>query len=398
MVREDRGGSGEHVLQGHEQHFLDAGEVGLPDPPPGPFGDNRAEDRGLRGGTEQDLAADRRAEAADPIRVDIRSSLEILSSCDQVSVAGPANEVALASALSSRIEEEHSVPVTPKYARLLHGRRSGKDHDRGAVPGRDVRGGELEPVACLDGHGFVRDADLRRCSGAADVRVAVGERDRGDDEEREHDRSQCAKNRRQRPAEIAPAAASAGAPGLPERHRCAEQQDGPGDDREQPCVVIARGAPIQQVVRTRHTEGDADPAEGQRQARADTRPEAVIEGAGESQDCERNEPACEVIARRRSGIRLEEVVVGDMERHNADREPRERSLASNRCDHSRHAGGPSLGLRDRRGAHGRLLGAARFRSKKAITRCSYSAGWVVMPAMCWPFGTSQICLGSPAAA
>ena len=86
--------SGEHVLQGHKQHLLDAGEIGLPDPPPSAFGDNRAEDRGLRGGTEQDLAADRRAEAADPVRVDIRPPLKILGTCDQVAVAGPANEVA----------------------------------------------------------------------------------------------------------------------------------------------------------------------------------------------------------------------------------------------------------------------------------------------------------------
>ena len=38
------------------------------------------------------------------------------------------------------------------------------------------------------------------------------------------------------------------------------------------------------------------------------------------------------------------------------------------------------------------------RSKKPITRRSYSAGSVVIPAMCWPFGTSQSCFGSPAAA
>ena len=44
------------------------------------------------------------------------------------------------------------------------------------------------------------------------------------------------------------------------------------------------------------------------------------------------------------------------------------------------------------------LGSRSVRSKKPITRRSYSAGSVVMPAMCWPFGTSQICFGSRAAA
>jgi len=39
-----------------------------------------------------------------------------------------------------------------------------------------------------------------------------------------------------------------------------------------------------------------------------------------------------------------------------------------------------------------------IRSKKPTMRRSYSAGSVVIPAMCCPFGTSQICFGSPAAA
>ena len=132
-------------LQRREEHVLETGEIGLADPAPGALRDDRLEGRRLRGGFEQDLAADRGAETADAVGIDIRPALEILGACDQVAVAGPANGVALAPALSARVEQQHAVPVAREHPRLLHGRAPGKDDERHGSRG-DVRRGQLEPV------------------------------------------------------------------------------------------------------------------------------------------------------------------------------------------------------------------------------------------------------------
>ena len=70
--------------------------------------------------------------------------------------------------------------------------------------------------------------------------------------------------------------------------------------------------------------------------------------------------------------------------------------------HQQHAREHERRHRDERtsekDAHGVVPFLSSVRSKKSTTRRSYSAGSVVIPAMCWPFGTSQICFGSRAAA
>ena len=81
------------------------------------------------------------------------------------------------------------------------------------------------------------------------------------------------------------------------------------------------GADRPRVVERLDAGGDAEHAEGQRECAAPAAAQARIHPAGEAQQRERDEPADEVVAGRRAGLRLEVVVVEDVERDQRDRDP-----------------------------------------------------------------------------
>ena len=99
---------------------------------------------------EHQLAADGQPEAADALGVDVGPALEERDGGLDVLLALPAERVrvALALALTAAVEEQHAVAVPGEHARLRLGAVAAGERDHGgAVLGRDVPAGELEPVA-----------------------------------------------------------------------------------------------------------------------------------------------------------------------------------------------------------------------------------------------------------
>ena len=157
------------------------------------------------------------------------------------------------------------------------------------------------------------------------------------------------------------------------------------------------GPPLRRVIARLDAGHDAEDPEEEREDGAEPGAESRIPPRRQCEDPKWHEPADEVVRRRGSRLRLEEVVVDDVERDEPER-------------HASHARlGQDLRARYRELARGRgsrrrrVLGRGRHVfprsawSRNAITRRSYSSGSVVIPATCWPFGTSQICFGSRAA-
>ena len=320
VVREDAVGGRHRRSDRREEHVLPAFDLGRADRETGALGDDRLEHGRLRGGHEQDLAADRGAEAADAVRVDVRAGLEVLGAGDQIAVAGPANEVALASTLSARVEQQHAVAVAREHPRLLDGRAAWEHDHCPSVARGDVQRGQLDAVARGDLHVLVGKAERRGRAGAADVRIAVREADREDEEDDRRDDRHHGDAGAQGAAQIAAAPAAAGAARLPERHRCREDQNESGQDGEQPGVVVARGAPVHDVVETRNAEGDADRTGGHRRGGAQPGTQARIERRDRGEDRHGNEAAREVVERRRPGRGLQVVVVDDVQADRTERE------------------------------------------------------------------------------
>ena len=107
---------------------------------------------------DQHLAADRKADGADPLWVDIRTTLKKRGCRMQVTVADPTESirVTFACALAAAIEEEDAVAVTHEHSRLLLRTRAARDDDHGrAVSRRHEPALEAETVARLEGDVFV---------------------------------------------------------------------------------------------------------------------------------------------------------------------------------------------------------------------------------------------------
>ena len=96
------------------------------------LGDDRLERVRVCGGVDQHLAADREADPADPVGIDVRAALEVLDRGVEVAVADPAEDVrvAVARALAAAVEEEDAVAVLDRACarasagRSVRGRRS----------------------------------------------------------------------------------------------------------------------------------------------------------------------------------------------------------------------------------------------------------------------------------
>ena len=77
----------------------------------------------------QELAADGEAEAADAVGVDVGAGAQVVDAGEEVAVAGPADGVALAPALSAWVEQQDAVAVADQHPRL---RRSAWRRGRGS--------------------------------------------------------------------------------------------------------------------------------------------------------------------------------------------------------------------------------------------------------------------------
>ena len=116
----------------------------------GTFGDDGGELVGLGCGLEHQLAADREAEAADLARLDVRPRLQELDRGQDVLVAAPAEQVAVAFALAfaAAVEEQDAVAVADEHAGVRLRSAAAREGDHGgAVLRGHVPPLELEAVA-----------------------------------------------------------------------------------------------------------------------------------------------------------------------------------------------------------------------------------------------------------
>ena len=141
--------------------------------------------RRLRGRLDHHLAADREADAADPLRIDVRAALQERDRGVDVALALPAEEVgvALALALASTVEEQDAVAVPCQQLRtLLRGCPAGEGDHRCPVARRDVPAAEPQSVARRELHLLVRGAEVGGGNvGAGGVGDDVCDRDREED-------------------------------------------------------------------------------------------------------------------------------------------------------------------------------------------------------------------------
>ena len=176
-------------------------------------------------------------------RIDVGAALEERDGRVDVALALPAEEVrvALALALAAAVEEQHAVAVAREQLRALAAGRPARERDhRRAVPRRDVPALEPQPVARRE---LRRSRAARRGRqagrGPCRVRDDVRERDRvnrtaSDEEERA--------DGQQQPPPVAPPEASSRRRELHSVTTPRPSSSEPGEDREQPGVVVARRA------------------------------------------------------------------------------------------------------------------------------------------------------------
>ena len=130
-----------------------------------PVGHDRAQARLARRGLEQDLGAERGAEACDPLRVDVRPPGQPVDGGvdGRLRVVAEAVGVAGALAVAGVVVREHAVAVAGEHAHVCDqalaaaARTVAEQHGR-AIAGRDVPGGQLA-VRGLDRHLLMGDVE-----------------------------------------------------------------------------------------------------------------------------------------------------------------------------------------------------------------------------------------------
>ncbi len=154
--------------------------------PAAALADDRLERVRLGRRLDQHLPADREADPADALRVDLGAILEERDGRVQVALALPAEDVrvAVALALAAAVEEEDAVAVFREHPRLLPWARAARNGDHGgAVLRRDVPALEPQAVARRELDVLVRRPEIgRRHLCPRRVRDDVGETDREQDE------------------------------------------------------------------------------------------------------------------------------------------------------------------------------------------------------------------------
>ena len=239
---------------------------------------------------------------------------EVLGAGEQVAVACPADGVAFARALAARVQEQDAVAVPDQHPGLGRAGRAGEQDHRGAVLRGHVRAGQLDRVAGRDRDLLVGNAQVRLDDAASGVRVGVREADREDDE---HEDRECQRHRdhdRQGTAEDGAPAGAVGAPRPPEDDETGDHQHDAREDRQRSGrVVVARCLALREPVGARNAERDPERAEGQREPAPDAGAEARIENGDGGEEADRDQPAREMVERRRARLGLEVVVVGDVQ-------------------------------------------------------------------------------------
>ncbi len=274
------------------------------------------------------LAADGEADAADPLRVDVGTMLQECDRRVDVSLALPAEEVrvAVALALAATVEEEDAVPVTGEQLRpLLRARPAGERDHRRAVPRADVPAPQSQPVARRELHVLVGRAEIGRrhmCAGCMgdDVRDRDREQEDAGDDSR-HDDEQSA------PAVAPPEAVVR----RRDRHNVTppnESSTRPARSASSPRVVVAGRPDLSRVVNGLGAAEHAEEADEERGHSAGARAKAAVARPRGDEQRERYEAAHQVVAGAHPRIRLQEAVVDDVQRDDADREPGHANLVS----------------------------------------------------------------------
>ena len=318
-------------------------------PWPGAVGDDRGQLRAACSGLEHHLAADREADAGDALGIDVGPVLEEPDRRVDVAVPAPAPGVrlAVAAALAAAVEEQHAVAVPGEHARLLlRAAPAGEGDDGGAVARRDVPALELEPVARLEGHVLVGDAQVVvRHDGARRVRGDVAEPDR---EEHEHE-GHGARDAEQPTPGVPPRAVAHDAAGPPQPDDAEpEQRERRGDDEQAGEVVAGRpGRP--RVVERLARGDDAEHAGHERQRAAPAATEARVRPGGQPEHGQRDEAADEVVAGRGARLGLHEVVVDHVQRDQGDPDPEDEGLTRPAAPPRERRSGGDGGPRDGRG-------------------------------------------------
>jgi hypothetical protein len=157
-----------------------------------------------------------------------------------------------------------------------------------------------------------------------------------------HDDERCP--REQEPPPVAADECVVGVSRRPQRDGAEADEHDAGTQGEEARVVVARGADLERVVESlARADHDPEDPERERDRGARSRADARVEPGEPQQDGERDETADEVIVYARSGLRLQEVVVEDVEGDQTDRRPRDRVLRP--CDLPGTCGGGGNGER-----------------------------------------------------
>ena len=223
--------------------------------------------RSCDGRVEQHLAAERDAEAGDPLRVHVGPPRR--GSRGPAAIAGWALsprplECPVALAVARVVERQHAVAVAGEHPHVggdapAAAARAVAEQDGGAVARRDVPGGELAPVAHGDADLLVRDPDRRLVDGPArSVGGQVADRER-------HARRRRRRPRRRRPNRARGRRASRG-PLRRGARRGAAVATMPGRDEQQPAHDVADAgdvAPVRARVDDVQAVGDDAEPDGQ---------------------------------------------------------------------------------------------------------------------------------------
>ena len=273
----------------------------------------------MRGRLQQELAADGQTEARDPLRVDVRASLEEADRGPQVGLTVPAKrvEVAVAVALAAPVEQQHAVAVAHEEpgAGDRAARPAREDDHRRTVARRDVPGGEVEPVGCRERHALVRTPEVRRRHRAPDP-VSCDDRDteREHDEEPDGDHTECNERSPDVPAQrglVAPAAP-------PQRDDADAEQPRAGQPGEHRSGVGSLDDPGD------YREGADEGSDGGSCSGAQSR----IDRGHHAHDRQRHQARDDVIAGTRTRLGMDERVVDDGHGDDGQSEPHEPLLAA----------------------------------------------------------------------
>ena len=236
----------------------------------------------------------------------------------------PGVRVAFALAFAAAVEQQDAVAVAGQHPRvLLRPTTAGERDHRGAVARRHVPALELEPVAGRELDVLIGDAEVvGRHDGPPDMRRDVAEADRQEDEERDERRGDA----EQSAAGIAPPEAALGPARAPQGDDAEAEEQQTCGDRDQAGEVVTGRSELARVVQGLDPGGDPEHAEDQRDRAPTTAAQSRIRPHREPEHGERNQAADQVIAGRRSGLRLHEVVVEHVHRDDEHAEREDRGL------------------------------------------------------------------------